>query len=256
MIAPDDRGLTLGDGLFETLLAVDGQLRDVEAHLDRMVAGCATLGLPPPERGVALKAMTDALDAQDGRGGRWAVRLTLTAGWGGRGLDRPAQPGTRLFASAAPAPAPAGPAVLVTSRIRRNEASPTSRLKTLSYLDNVLARAEARAAGADEALMVNTHGEVACAAAATVFWLSRAVLHTPPLDCGVLAGTARARLIRAASGLGVPVVETAAGLQTLAGAQAVLITNSLIGLRAVEGLDGRRFPGHDLVRVLAEAMAA
>src|SRR5262245_52074968 len=84
LMSPDDRGLTLGDGLFETLLAVDGALQDVPEHLARMAAGCAVLGLPAPDAGTAGRLMARAL-AEAGRStGRAAVRLTLTAGSGGR----------------------------------------------------------------------------------------------------------------------------------------------------------------------------
>jgi branched-subunit amino acid aminotransferase/4-amino-4-deoxychorismate lyase len=124
-----------------------------------------------------------------------AVRLTLTAGSGGRGLDRPDQIIPRLVATAAPSPRVETPATLIIAKTRRNEGSPASRLKTLSYVDGVLARAEARAVGADEAVMLNNRGEVACAAAANLFWIEGERVFTPALECGVLAGIARARLL-------------------------------------------------------------
>jgi branched-subunit amino acid aminotransferase/4-amino-4-deoxychorismate lyase len=238
-IGLSDRGLTLGDGLFETLLAEDGVLRDVAPHLARMAAGCAVLGLPPPDPAQAEGRLRQALAAAGLLGGRAAVRLTLTAGAGGRGLDRPEAPVPVLFAAAAPAPALARPAHLILAEVRRNDASPASRLKTLSYLDNVLARREARAAGADEAVMLNTRGEVACAAAANIFWLSGDVLNTPALDCGVLAGIARARVLNAAVELGLVVREVRAGPDALREADAVFLTNSLIGVQAVGRLAGR-----------------
>ena len=79
----DDRGLLLGDGLFETLLAVDGILVALDAHLDRLAQGCAVLGLPAPDRAEAERLMRDALAGVAAP--RAAVRLTLTAGSGGRG---------------------------------------------------------------------------------------------------------------------------------------------------------------------------
>jgi branched-chain amino acid aminotransferase/4-amino-4-deoxychorismate lyase len=190
MIPTDDRGLTLGDGLFETILSRDGDLVLLDEHLERMARGCEALGLPPLERPRARRLCEEAAG---GVRGRAAVRLTLTAGSGGRGLDRLEAPYPRLFATAAPAPRPETPATLVTATVRRNEGSPASRLKTLSYLDNVLAREEARAAGADEALMLNNAGFVACAGAANVFWLEGERLVTPALSCGVLEGIMRAK---------------------------------------------------------------
>lgn len=252
MIPLDDRGLLLGDGLFETLLAKDGTLVDLEAHLDRLAAGCVTLSLPPPDRVEAERLMRQALSGVDAP--RVAVRLTLTAGSGGRGLERPEVPAARLLASAAPAAAPAGPARLSLSAVRRNEGSPASRLKSLAYLDNILARQEARARGADEAVMLNNRGEVACAAAANLFWVRDGRLFTPALGCGVLAGVLRARVIAVAAGLGVEVVEVAAHPEELAAAEAVFLTNSLIGLREVAALDATAYRPSRLAERLALAL--
>ena len=252
-IGPDDRGFTLGDGLFETLAAQHGRLCDVARHLARMATGCAALGLPPPDLERAGRLLREALPAD--ATGQWAVRLTLTAGPGGRGLERPSDPTLTLVATAAPAPRPAGPARLATVGVRRNAGSPASRLKTLSYLDNVLARAEARAAGADEAVMLNTAGHVACAAAANIFWTREGVLFTPALDCGVLAGVTREDLMAAARGQGVEVREAAAGPEALAQADGVLITSSLIGARPVASVDGRALGLPPLIAQLAGALA-
>ena len=251
MIAPDDRGFTLGDGLFETLLSVDGRLRDTDAHLDRMAAGCQVLGLPDLD-----SARAETVLAAAGAGpGRWAVRLTLTAGSGGRGLDRPPGVEPLLIATAAPSPRPSEPARLITAQVRRNDRSPAARLKTLSYLDNVLARAEATEAGVDEALMLNTGDQIACAAAANLFWITGGELFTPALTCGALAGVTRAQVIAKAGKMGVTVREVAVGREALDGAEALFISNSLIGLRGVASLDGRRFPGHALAAALAEGIA-
>ncbi|MDB5455767.1 MAG: aminotransferase class [Caulobacter sp.] len=248
MIPLDDRGLLLGDGLFETLLAVDGAMARLDDHLDRLTAGCAVLGLPTPDRTEARRRCDAALVGLES--GRAAVRLTLTAGSGGRGLDRPAGPVPRLVATAASATVPAGSVRLVAATVRRNEGSPAARLKTLAYVDNVLARAQARAAGADEAVMLNNRGELACAAAANLFWVADGRLFTPALDCGVLAGLTRARVLVAARALGAAVEETAAPLDALDAAEAVFLTNSLIGVRPAAWA-GRDTAGHALVARLA-----
>ena len=170
MIPDDDRGFTLGDGLFETVLAEGGKLADWDAHLARLATGCAALGLPAPKGdGLRLRA-EKALKKAGLETSRAAVRLTWTAGSGGRGLDRPADLKPRLIVTASPAPKPKGPARLVTAHVRRNEQSLTSRHKTLSNLDAVLARRDALAAGADEAVIVNFTGPRACASEANLFW--------------------------------------------------------------------------------------
>ena len=248
MIPHDDRGLTLGDGLFETILARDGVLEFLDEHLARLAEGCARLGLPGPDPAHARRLCEDAARTVAGRA---AVRLTLTAGSGGRGLDRPVEPFPRLFATAAPAPRPKTPAALVTSSVRRNEGSPASRLKTLAYVDNMLARAEALAAGADEALMLNNRGEVACACAANVFWIEGAKLFTPALACGVLPGVIRAKVLAAAPLAGLESVEITAERKNLSGADAIFLTNSLIGIRPVMSLDGVEMSQSPTVKLLA-----
>ncbi|MGA0602653.1 aminotransferase class IV [Caulobacter sp. KR2-114] len=247
----DDRGLTLGDGLFETLLARGGQLVAFEAHLARLVAGCGVLGLPAPEAAAARQACEAAL-AEAGLGAaRAAVRLTLTAGSGGRGLDRPPSLAPRLFATAAAAPRPATPARLAIAATRRNDASPAARLKTLAYLDNILARREAQAAGADEAVMLNTRGEVACAAVANLIWRRDGRLFTPALGCGVLDGIVRRGLLAAARDAGEAIAEVAVGRAALDAADAIVLTNSLVGVRPVDALDGRALQSGELAETLA-----
>ena len=249
----DDRGFTLGHGLFETVLWTDGVPAHWDAHVERLERGCRALRLPSPDRERLHKAALVALDAV-GSPIRAAVRLNWSAGSGDRGLDPPSDPQPRLTASAAALGPPPGPAKLVTAQVRRNDRSPASRLKSLSYLDNVLARAEAREAGADEALMLNTAGEVACAAAANVFWVRHDEVFTPDLDCGVLDGIMRREVLAACHGLGVPVHEVFATPGRI-GWTPMFLTNSLVGVRQVSSLDGRDLPDSRLIAALAKAVS-
>jgi branched-subunit amino acid aminotransferase/4-amino-4-deoxychorismate lyase len=243
MIAPNDRGFTLGDGLFETVLAIDGKPDQWEAHVARLVAGCAILRLPAPTPAQLAAAAAEVLT---GATGRCALRISWSAGVGGRGPDRPSPIVPSLSVTAAPAP-PLGPARLITARsVRRNPFSPTSRLKTLSYLDNVLARDEARAAGGTEAVMLNTAGNLACAAVANLFWIREGRVFTPALECGVLAGITRARLMAAYE-----VEEVVAGREALDEAEAIFLTNSLTGVRAAESLDDRALAPNGLTAELS-----
>ncbi|WP_296596389.1 aminotransferase class IV [Phenylobacterium sp.] len=250
----DDRGFLLGHGLFETVLWTGGRLEHWDDHLERLERGCRTLRLPPPERAAALAAAQAAVAAASAPK-RGAVRINWTAGAGGTGdLDPPAElrPGLTAMAWAL-GPAP-GPAKLVTAHVRRNDRSPTSRLKSLSCLDNVIARAEALESGADEALMLNTAGEVACAAAANVFWVRHEEVFTPDLDCGVLDGIMRRQVIAACHDLGLPVQEVYANLGRMAGAP-MFLTSSLSGVRPVASLDGRELPTSPLVAAIAKAVS-
>jgi branched-subunit amino acid aminotransferase/4-amino-4-deoxychorismate lyase len=254
-VPADDRGLLLGDGLFETVLFKARRAVLWDRHMARLARGCAALGLPCPDTDDLAAAAARAVDEAGLGAVRAAVRLTWTAGSGGRGLQRSQSPQPRLIVSAAASPRPQAPAALLTSAVRRNAGSPAARLKTLSYLDNVLARREAVAAGADEALMLNGRGRLACASAANLFWIADGGLRTPALACGVLDGVIRAEVLAAAARLGVTVNEVEAPVSALAGAQALFLTNSLIGLRRVGSLDGRGCEEHPLLERLETALS-
>jgi branched-subunit amino acid aminotransferase/4-amino-4-deoxychorismate lyase len=251
----DDRGLLLGDGLFETLLFTRGGLVLAEAHARRMADGAAVLGLPAPTTAAFVAHAQAAVDAAELAQARAAVRITLTAGSGGRGLDRPADPEPRLFATAAPVVRPVTPAALVVAATRRNQASPASRLKTLAYLDNVLARREAAAAGADEAVMLNSLDEVACAAAANLFWLKDGALFTPAPETGRLDGVMARQVIDAAASLGIAVLQVRAGREALTGADSIFLTSSLIGVRPAWMAGQARPAPSALVQRLSDAVA-
>ena len=252
-IALDDRGFTLGHGLFETVLWANDRLEHWDDHVERLERGCRALRLPTPDRDQMHKAALVALDVADSPL-RAAVRVNWSAGVGDRGLDPPTDPQPRLTSTASALGAAPGPARLVTAQVRRNDRSPASRLKTLSYLDNVIARAEARDAGADEALMLNTAGEVACAAAANVFWVRHDEVFTPDLACGVLDGIMRRQVIAACHGLGVPLQEVYANPGRI-GWTPMFLTNSLTGVRPVASLDGRDLPVSPLITAIAKAVS-
>lgn len=249
----DDRGFTLGHGLFETVLWADGAPEHWDAHVERLERGCRALDLPLPDR-AQFRAAAEAAVQVRGAPRRAAVRLNWSAGSGDRGLDPPAVFEPRLTASASVLGPPPGPARLATAHVRRNDRSPAARLKSLSYLDSVIARAEARGVGADEALMLNTAGEVACAAAANVFWVHHDEVFTPDLACGVLDGVIRREVIAACHALGLPVHEVFANSGRLAGAP-MFITNSLVGVRPVANLDGRDLPASPVTKALAKALS-
>lgn len=237
-----DRGLTLGDGLFETLRAYDGRPFRLEAHLARLEQGAAALGIPLPlplERIAA--AVHDTLAANQLGAGDAAIRITLTRGPGARGLLPPDKPQPTLMISAsAHQPAPARAVSAIVSGIRRNEHSPLSRLKSLNYLDNVLAQREAAGRGADEAVLLNTAGRLACAARANLFVLRGRSLLTPPASDGVLAGIARAEVLSIAPDLGLQAHETPLERDALAAADEAFLSNSLFEIVALGTIDDRQ----------------
>jgi branched-subunit amino acid aminotransferase/4-amino-4-deoxychorismate lyase len=234
-----DRGLLLGDGLFETLLALDGEVQRPLVHLARLGRGCAALGLPEPDANKVMDLMGAALNEAGLMSGRAAVRLNWSAGPGGRGLNRPDSLTPHLWARAAVSSKPQMPARLMMASVRRNASSVTAHHKTLAYLDNVMARREALISGADEAVMLDQDGHLACAAASNLFWIEGERLLTPDLSCGALAGTERARVLEVAAKVGVEIELVKARPETLIKADAVFLTNSLNGLWPVSHWQGK-----------------
>ena len=238
-IDPRDRGFLLGDGLFETMRAAGGRVPLLSRHLARLRAAAAVLDLPLPLDEAALAAACRALLARQGLADA-ALRLSVSRGPGPRGLLPPERVTPTFLLAAFPLHPPRTPArAAMVEGMRRNEHSPISRLKTLGYLDGILALQEARAAGADEAILRNTAGRLACAAAANLFVIEAGRLLTPGLDEGVLPGITRGLVLELAPRIGVPVLETALVPEHLARAEGLLVTSSLAGIRPVVAVDGR-----------------
>jgi branched-subunit amino acid aminotransferase/4-amino-4-deoxychorismate lyase len=255
-IAPDDRGFLLGDGVFDTFGVRDGAPLWLDAHLARLRASAAVFGIPVPFTDDEIETAARTLAAGNGVT-RGAGRLTLSRGAGQRGLlpPDPARPFALL--AVAPAPAPVGPLRVLLSDIVRSSTALSSRWKTLSYIDNVEARRRASIRGCGEALLLNERGEIACASAANVFWIEGETLFTPSLDCGVLAGVTRARLLQIAKSKGVDAREGRFGLDALRTADALFLTNSVAGVVPVASLVGAAGERHfDAAGALAQTLKA
>ncbi|PWC34069.1 aminotransferase class IV [Azospirillum sp. TSO35-2] len=232
-IDPADRGFTLGDGLFETIRVKDGAPRHLPRHLERLAAGAAVLRLALPHDAAAMAAAMAALIAARGVADG-VLRLTVSRGTGARGVLPPADANPTVLMTLAPAGHLTTPVTAIVARsTRRNEHSPLSRLKSLNYLDSVLARQEAADRGADEALLLNGAGRLAESSVANLFLAIGGRLLTPPLSDGALPGIRRALLLERHGA-----VEAPLGLDDLAHADEALLTNSL-GLRPLLSVDGR-----------------
>ena len=253
-IDPYERGLLLGDGLFETMLVVRGEALWRNLHLARMEGGANELGIA-----FERQAADEAIDALLARAGsdHHVLRLTVTRGVGARGLAGPAR-SPMLLASLDRFAAGQmfQPARILTSAIRRSATSLACRLKTLSYIDNVAAAREAASRGADDGLMLTTTGQVSCATVANVFVLKGKKLATPSRDQAILTGVMRQILLSLAPRLGLAAEERAVTRAELHRADAVFLTNSLRFLRPVTGIDGQPLSsrGHGpIVDALCEA---
>jgi branched-chain amino acid aminotransferase len=233
-IDPSDRGFLLGDGVFETIRAEAGAARHLPLHLARLRAGAAVLGIPLAwADGAIADAVASVLAAS--KLAEAAVRITLTGGPGPRGVLPAPDPRPTVLVAAAPLPPKLPPARLVIARSTcRNEASPLARIKSLNYGDSILARREAAARGADDAILLNTRGAVAEATAANLFVLfDEGPAATPPVADGALPGILRGRLL--AAGLA---VERRLNPDDLRAGARIVLGNSL-GLRVAASIEAR-----------------
>jgi branched-chain amino acid aminotransferase len=241
-IDPFDRGLLLGDGVFDTLVAFRRRPFAGERHLDRLTGHAAAIGiqLEPPRVRAGWDAVLGAADFEHA-----IVRTTVTRGVTGRGLWPASLPQPTIVISATPwhAGTIGLPVRLVTSAVLRNAGSPTARLKTIGYLDNILAAREAAEKGADDALLLNNLGHIACTTVANVFVLAGDRLITPPVADGVMAGIVRGLVIEAAPTARLEAVEGALTVADLVAADHVLVTNSVRLVSSVPTLDGRPVGG-------------
>jgi branched-chain amino acid aminotransferase len=233
---PTDRGLTLGDGIFETLAVFNRCPAYLGAHLDRLGGGAEALGITV-SRAKIESGVDELCRAQPHEHG--ILRITVTRGPGTRGLSGSGDTPTVLMTLAAWRRGTINaPVRLATSGVRRNIDSPASRHKTLSYADNILAAREAAAKGADDALLLNSQGRVACSTISNVFAIRGATLLTPPLSEGVLPGIVRARLLAVAASARLEAREAILNPDELADCDRIFLTNSIRLVRPVAALDG------------------
>lgn len=248
-----DAGFTVGAGMFETLLALEGEPFEWDRHYARLADGLGRLGIAVPSRDELGAACRTAATAAGHP--RLRLRVTVSAG--------PQAPGASLDPNRPPtivvnlSPAPPRPEFvrLATVSGRRNPDSPLAGTKSISYAENIALLAEARRAGADEALVLNTRGEICEAATANVFLVRHDRLLTPPLSSGCLPGVARALVLEDAVGLGLKVDTSVCYPEDVLTAEEVFLTSSTRGVVPVASLDGHPLPlvGGPITSSLLEA---
>jgi 4-amino-4-deoxychorismate lyase len=235
-----DRGLHYGDGVFETMAVVDGRIRLWDRHMQRFQDGCRRLGLVPPDTAI-LRQEAEKLAAETSRG---IVKLIFTRGVAGRGYRPPAVTvPTRILQRR---PWPEHPASRwdrgVRVRICRTRLAVGSELagiKHLNRLEQVMARAEWQDDDVAEGLMLDTDGYVVEGTVSNLFVQEGSRLLTPPLDrCGV-AGVMRAEILAIARGTGWEVEEKRLRLPRVLNADALFLTNAVIGVWPVREVAGR-----------------
>ena len=244
-ISPADRGLLLGDGIFETLRAYKGRIFRLDAHLERLIAGANFLQIPLPISREALStALVSTLEANHLSRSDAVLRLTLTRGIAPRGLRTPANPKPTLLITAFSIENLNKPlAKVMIANIRRNQYSPLATIKSLNFLDNILARQEATAQGFDEALLLNCEGQVAEASAANVFIVCESKILTPQISDGALPGVTRAVILDLAESLSLTTKECSLDHADFEKADEAFLTNSLIEIQSIIQV-GEQIIGH------------
>jgi 4-amino-4-deoxychorismate lyase len=250
-IAADDRGLHYGDGLFETALLVNGRVRFLDDHLERLRLGCERLGIQPPDRHTLLEEIT-RVSAAAGRG---VLKIIVSRGAAGRGYRPPAAAtATRIVALHALRESPQHALKLRWCETRLGRNARLAGIKHLNRLEQVLAQSEWREGEFDEGLMMDTEGEVVCATAGNIFAVRDGALVTPDLRfCGV-RGVMRGQVIKAAAGLHMPVSEEPIWPHDLATASEVFITNAVRGIRSAASLDSLQWSDSAVATRLARAL--
>ena len=224
-----DHGLTVGDGVFETMRVYDGTPFALTRHLRRLARSAAGLGLPAPGDDVIRRAATEVVEANGS--GDLRLRITVTGGAAPLGSGRGEAGCTVIAAVGHLDPIPPTTTV-VTVPWTRNERSAVAGLKTTSYGENVVALARARQAGASEALFANTAGRLCEGTGTNVFVVVGGRLLTPPLTSGCLAGVTRALLLEIAEA-----AEEDLPFEVLAEADEVFLTSSTREVQAVSAVD-------------------
>ncbi len=231
-------GFLRGDGVFETMRVREGKIEFARAHVLRLVQSAVALDIPFPwderQTCAALRQVVTASGDPDlilrlvaARAGDKNPAVVLIVPEPFIGFDpRPMTQGFRLKTCSFP----------------RNERSPLVRHKTLSYLEPLTARAEARRAGADESFVLNTFGRVVGAATANLFFVHEGVVVTPSLEEGAFPGVVREAVLLAARDLGYVVAERPVAPDEVRGTAEVFITSSRIGLAPVASIDGVPLP--------------
>jgi aminodeoxychorismate lyase len=253
VVPVNDRGFLLGDGLFETMRVVGGKPFRFAQHLERMTRGADFLKIKLPFAPKELEKFAAQLNGQNKMPDA-ILRMTLTRGASERGynFNGEGRPTVVMTLHAAPPLEKSIEWSLVTSSFRIPASDPLSSFKTTSKILHVMARAEAKEKNADEALLINTDGEVTETASGNLFWIHQDGICTTPTDRGVLPGITRAVVLEICQTLGLPVNERVIKPEALRNCEGIFITQSALGIIPVKTFDGKPVMPSPLVDQIAQ----
>jgi len=258
-----DHGLLYGDGVFEGLRFYHGRTFMLEAHLERLEQSAAAIGLVLPRNRQQITAAIESLvEAYPGDSGY--LRLVVTRGPGSLGIDPRScnRPVLFIIADELRVMSVSDPSEGVSLHVAGTRRMPAQclspEIKSLNYLNNILARIEANRAGMDEALMLNLEGFVSEGSVDNLFVVADGVLKTPPVSDGLLAGITRAVVIEVAAEAGIACEETSLRLEDLLQAEECFLTGTGAELIPVRQIDERIFtaPDNPLTPIIMQGFRA
>ena len=239
-----DHGLLYGDGIFEGIRVYGGRVFLLREHIERLYESALAIRLQIPLSPADMtKAVEDTVKANELTDGY--VRLVVTRGSGTLGLDirRTSNPQVIIIADTISMYPPEmyenGMKIITASTIRNHAGALSPKVKSLNYLNNIMAKIEGTDAGTEEALMLNHNGEVAECTADNIFIVKRGVLKTPQPDCGLLEGITRGAVMRLAREASIEVRECVLVRHDIYTADECFLTGTGAEVIAVVSLDGR-----------------
>ncbi|MEE3036160.1 MAG: aminotransferase class IV [Pseudomonadota bacterium] len=260
-ISSSDRGFLLGDRVFDYLYATGKTVVAVlffNQHWQRLTRALNLVEIDIPYAANDILAACQHLikhmffENNNDQSQSFVLRLSVSRGNGGRGLSISQDTKPNWLLTAAPCPPPPNSVSLHVSTLCRPSKNLTSRIKSLSYMDNILARKEAVQAGADEALLLNEKGHVSCAAAANIFVFENNRWVTPLISDGALNGIVRGEILNMNKLDGVPIIEESLTLAQVQEADHLFICNSLTGAVPVIEINGMQKEKSPAMQAISE----
>lgn len=253
-----DHGFLYGDGIYETLRVYDGVVFLLDEHLERLFRSASLIGLDIPKDIAGIKlALYETLQANRLKDAY--VRLTISRGEGEIGLDPDLCPKPTFVVIAKELQAyprsyyEGGIAVAIANIKRNHREALNPQIKSLNFLNNILAKIEAKQAGAYEAVMTNVAGFLAEGTISNIFFVKDGVLCTPAVACGILDGITRRLLLDLARRTDLAVQEGEFTPRDLAAASEVLLTNTTMEVMPVSRVGTARFGVGETTKLLHAA---
>ena len=239
-----DRGFLYGDGVFETMRSYAGVVFKLDEHLDRLYKSLSVVKIKLPYRKRQLKdAIYRSLQVNALKSAY--IRLTVTRGEGRFSIDYKDdfKPNVVIVAKEFgeyPEDMYARGISAKVSKIRHNEYSPVSKIKSLNFLNYILARLDAKAQGFDEAILANTKGHITEGATTNIFLVKDEALMTPPPESGIIPGVTREVILKIARKLRLKIREREVSYKDLLNSDEVFLTNSLVEVLPVTRIDSKK----------------